>query len=73
MKRAGEVIELKPRDYQLLEYMMRYAGQPVTRAMLFEAVWNYHFNAQTNARRSCVRFIAARASNLTQRRDMALV
>jgi two-component system OmpR family response regulator len=48
VERAGEVIDLKPREYQLLEYMMRYAGQPVTRAMLFESVWNYHFNAQTN-------------------------
>lgn len=48
VERAGEVIELKPREYQLLEFMMRHAGQPVTRAMLFESVWNYHFNAQTN-------------------------
>jgi DNA-binding response OmpR family regulator len=48
VKRAGEVIDLKPREYQLLEYMMRYEGQPVTRAMLFESVWNYHFSAQTN-------------------------
>jgi DNA-binding response OmpR family regulator len=47
-ERAGEVINLKPREYQLLEYMMRHAGQPVTRAMLFESVWNYRFNAQTN-------------------------
>jgi DNA-binding response OmpR family regulator len=48
VKRAGEVIELKPREYQLLEYMMRQAGQPVTRAMLFESVWDYHFNARSN-------------------------
>ena len=48
VERAGEVIDLKPREYQLLEFMMRHAGQPVTRAMLFESVWNYHFNAQTN-------------------------
>lgn len=48
VERAGEAIDLKPREYQLLEYMMRHAGQPVTRAMLFESVWNYHFNAQTN-------------------------
>jgi two-component system OmpR family response regulator len=40
VERAGETIELKPREYQLLEYMMRHAGQPVTRAMLFESVWN---------------------------------
>jgi two-component system, OmpR family, response regulator len=46
--RAGTPIELKPREYQLLEYMMRYAAQPLTRAMLFEAVWQYRFNAHTN-------------------------
>ena len=39
---------LKPREFQLLEYMMRNTGQVVTRAMLLEAVWNYHFDPQTN-------------------------
>lgn len=46
--RAGQPLELKPREYKLLEYMVMRAGQVVTRAMLFEAVWNYHFNAQSN-------------------------
>ncbi len=41
-------IKLKPREFQLLEYMMRNKGQIVTRAMLLEAVWNYHFDPQTN-------------------------
>jgi two-component system OmpR family response regulator len=41
-------IMLKPREFQLLEYMMRNTGQVVTRAMLLEAVWNYHFDPQTN-------------------------
>jgi two-component system, OmpR family, response regulator len=48
VRRAGRLLELKPREYGLLEYMMRHAGQVVTRAMLFEAVWNYSYNAQTN-------------------------
>jgi two-component system, OmpR family, response regulator len=47
-RRAGQTIELRPRECALLEYLMQHAGQVVTRAMLFEAVWNYHFNAQTN-------------------------
>jgi two-component system, OmpR family, response regulator len=48
VSRASTPVELKPREYQLLEYLMRFAGQPVTRAMLFESVWQYRFNAQTN-------------------------
>ena len=41
-------VKLKPREFQLLEYMMRNKGQVVTRAMLLQAVWNYHFDPQTN-------------------------
>jgi two-component system, OmpR family, response regulator len=45
----GEVqISLQPREYKLLEYLMRHAGQVVTRAMLLEHVWGYHFDPQTN-------------------------
>jgi two-component system OmpR family response regulator len=46
--RAGQVIELQPREFQLLEYLMRHAGQVVTRTMLLEHVWDYHFDPQTN-------------------------
>jgi len=46
--REGQEITLKPREFQLLEYMIRNEGQVVTRAMLLEAVWNYHFDPQTN-------------------------
>jgi two-component system OmpR family response regulator len=46
--RAGTRIELQPREFQILEYLMRHAGQVVTRTMLLEAVWNYHFDPQTN-------------------------
>jgi two-component system OmpR family response regulator len=46
--RAGKAIELQPREYRLLEYLMRHAGQVVTRTMLLEHVWDYHFDPQTN-------------------------
>ncbi len=46
--RAGKTIELQPREYRLLEYLMRHAGQVVTRTMLLEHVWDYHFDPQTN-------------------------
>ena len=48
VKRAGRGIELKPREFRLLEHLMRHAGQVVTRTMLLEAVWGYHFDPQTN-------------------------
>ena len=48
VKRAGQVIELQPREFRLLEYLMRHADQVVTRTMLLEAVWDYHFDPQTN-------------------------
>ena len=46
--RAGQTILLQPREYRLLEYLMKYAGQVVTRTMLLENVWDYHFDPQTN-------------------------
>lgn len=46
--RGGQVLSLQPREYKLLEYMMRHAGQVVTRTMLLENVWDYHFDPQTN-------------------------
>jgi two-component system OmpR family response regulator len=48
VKRAGQVIELQPREFLLLEYLMRHTGQVVTRTMLLEEVWGYHFDPQTN-------------------------
>jgi two-component system OmpR family response regulator len=41
-------IDLQPREFKLLEFLMRHAGQTVTRTMLLEKVWNYHFDPQTN-------------------------
>ncbi len=46
--RNGHHIALQPREFRLLEYLMRHEGQVVTRAMLLESVWNYHFDPQTN-------------------------
>lgn len=48
VKRAGKEIPLQPREFRLLEYLMRHAGQVVTRTMLLENVWDYHFDPQTN-------------------------
>ena len=48
VRRDGKLIDLQPREFQLLEFMMRHAGQSVTRTMLLEKVWNYHFDPQTN-------------------------
>jgi two-component system, OmpR family, response regulator len=46
--RAGQSIELLPREFRLLEYLMRHAGHIVTRTMLLEKVWDHHFDPQTN-------------------------
>ena len=46
--RSGTAIDLQPREFQLLEFLMRNAGNVVTRTMLLENVWDYHFDPQTN-------------------------
>ena len=46
--RAGKSIPLQPREFKLLEYLVRNAGHIVTRTMLLENVWDYHFDPQTN-------------------------
>ena len=46
--RHGVAINLQPREFRLLEYLMRHEGQIVTRTMLLEGVWEYHFDPQTN-------------------------
>jgi len=46
--RSGSAIELKPKEFSLLEYLMRHAGHVVTRTMLLENVWDYSFDPQTN-------------------------
>ena len=48
VRRAGQPIALQPREFRLLEYLMRHAGQVVTRTMLLENVWDFHFDPRTN-------------------------
>ncbi len=58
--RGSRAITLQPREFQLLEYLMRHVGQVVTRTMLLENVWDYHFDPQTN-------IIDVHISNLRQK------
>ena len=64
VSRDGQDIDLKPREFLLLEYLMRHAGQTLTRTMLLEAVWDYHFDPQTNV-------IDVHISRLRQKVDRA--
>ena len=48
VRRAGKAIELQPREFRLLEYLLRHSGQVVTRTMLLEGVWDYHFDPGSN-------------------------
>ncbi len=48
VQRAGRPIELQPREYQMLEFLMRRKNRVVTRTMLLEGLWDYHFDPQTN-------------------------
>jgi two-component system OmpR family response regulator len=48
VKRGGKPVDVLPREFRLLEYLMRNAGHVVTRTMLLEHVWDYHFDPQTN-------------------------
>ncbi|HSU06370.1 MAG TPA: winged helix-turn-helix domain-containing protein [Acetobacteraceae bacterium] len=48
VRRGGNEIKLQPREYLLLEYLMRHAGQVITRTMLLEGVWDLHFDPHTN-------------------------
>lgn len=48
VKRNGQLIDLQPTEFRLLEYLVRHAGQVVTRTMLLENVWDFHFDPKTN-------------------------
>lgn len=48
VERSGQSIALQPREFRLLEYLLRHQGQVVTRTMLLEAVWDFHFDPKTN-------------------------
>ena len=62
--RGEEAIDLLPREFKLLEYFIRRPGQIVTRAMLLERVWNYHFSPETNV-------VDVHISNLRRKIDIA--
>lgn len=47
-RRGGQEISLQPKEFAVLEFLLRHAGQVVTRTMLLEHVWGYHFDPQTN-------------------------
>ena len=47
-RRSGRLLDLLPREFKLLEYLVRHSGQIVTRTMLFEEVWNYRYNEPSN-------------------------
>ncbi|MDE0856895.1 MAG: winged helix-turn-helix domain-containing protein, partial [Nevskia sp.] len=48
VQRGGQAIDLQPREFRLLEFLMRHADQVVTRTMLLERVWDFHFDPHTN-------------------------
>jgi two-component system copper resistance phosphate regulon response regulator CusR len=48
VKRKGQAIDLKPKEYALLEFLMRHAGRPITRTMITEHVWDIHFDSISN-------------------------
>lgn len=48
VRRAGRPIELQPTEFRLLEYLLRHVGRVVTRTMLLEGVWDFHFDPKTN-------------------------
>lgn len=62
LSRAGKKIELQNREFRILEFLMRRPGQVVTRTMLLEGVWDFHFNPQTN-------LIDAQISKIRQKID----
>jgi two-component system OmpR family response regulator len=64
VSRGSRSIMLQPREFQLLEYLMRHVGQVVTRTMLLENVWDYHFDPQTN-------IVDVHISNLRQKIESA--
>jgi len=64
VQRGSRAISLQPREFKLLEYLMRHAGQVVTRTMMLESVWDYHFDPQTNV-------IDVHVSKLRQKIDVA--
>lgn len=70
VRRGGVVVELTPREFRVLEYLMRNMGRVVTRSMLLEAVWEYNFDPQTNVIDQYIRRIRAK---LTQNGEKEMI
>jgi two-component system, OmpR family, response regulator len=68
--RAGKPVDLQPREFQLLEFLMRNADRVVTRTMLLEAIWDFHFDPKTNIVET---HISRLRSKLSQRGDAELI
>ena len=58
-------MNLQPREFRLLEYLMQHAGQVVTRSMLLENVWDYHFDPQTNVVEVYVSYLRRKLAGAT--------
>lgn len=65
VSRGDQRINLQPREYQLLEYLVRHAGQVVTRTMLLENVWDFHFDPRTNIVETHMSRIRAKVDNIS--------
>jgi two-component system, OmpR family, response regulator len=63
VQRAGEPVELQPREYELLEFLIKHAGQVVTRTMLLEGVWGFHFDPRTNFVESHISRLRSKINN----------
>jgi len=63
VRRAGELVDLQPREYELLEYLIKHAGQVVTRTMLLENVWGFHFDPRTNFVESHISRLRSKINN----------
>jgi len=48
VRRGGRVVELKPKEYALLEFLMRHSGRPLTRSLIIEHIWDIHFDSVSN-------------------------
>ena len=64
VERAGQTIDLQPREYRLLEYLMEHAGEVVTRTMLLEQVWEFHFEPKTSVVETHVSRLRAKIDKL---------
>jgi len=66
VRRGGAIINLQPRELQLLEYLMRNAGRVVTRTMLLEKVWEFHFDPKTKIVESQISRLRAKLAKDSQ-------